>query len=1148
MIVKEAPFKTSVNIKFDLGKKEFINRYLPTPSHAESLMGLLGGFTGKEIRSHIIIGPYGTGKSLIATIVAGLVSKKVEKRTFNALSKKFNKVHDDIFDELLEVNNIETRYLTVALNGNEGRFRQAVLSSIIRTINENKINITLPGQNGKIIQTVDLWSQEFPTTYRAFKRILKENGKDLDTWRLAVLNQEKEEIDWFIDDVFPSLTSGSEFVVDYKESFIDQIKFVLQELKKKNIGLFIVYDEFGRMLQTIEPHLIHETMQDMQDLAELTNNTADNLHLLLITHRNLAQYLGLLNDEFKNEFQRIEKRFRTYYVESDRFTFIRIVDSYLNDINSNREIIKENTFNLIDQLRKYPLFLELNQQEVEKIIIEGSYPIHPVTLYLLPYLSSFFGQNERTLFTFLESSETGGLINHLNKNGGYYLPSHLFNYFFPSIHEVDTSGDGYESMKLYKSIIHKAPALLEDKNNLDVIKFITLWEMAGLQSKFKLTTDFLKFALNKTRNELTSVLTKLSSIKVIRFNRVLGYWELMEGSSFFIEDTIKERRPFVKLNRNLRESILKGLLNKRFFLSNDYNDEKSMTRYAEIEFLFSSEILQNVSWKDKYKESKKSDAIVFYIILESLNDLDYVKEKLQDANEEYFIYCISKYSYSPIDEQVTELVVVNELLNDVELLKEDKYLKEELILWKEDLEFSIRDFIDKYSNYSSDCLWLYKNEELPLPSEIALEQLLSTIMFKNYSLTPEVRNDSFNRRKINNMQRKAGYTVLDKVINHYTEPGLSIEGQGPDYLIYATVFKNNNFDIRNLNNISSIELKELRERLLNYLESNPTGSLSDLSGILQREPFGIRAPLIPIFVVSLLRDRWDQLMFYRNDMYIAGITSEIIYKMFEEATEYNFVYYQFDQHYEEFFLLLESTFSHYENELVKNKPKFIRLNNAMLSWLRSLPRYTQTTSKLNDNILWLKDVIKKSEINPQETFRALYERYSNNFDVLLKEKKEIEEAYNEFKKVLTNEIFKIVYVESVNQLCSWAQDKSAEVKKKNKLVKSIINLDQSENWIEEFAYSYLGIELLNWSDITTEMFLRQINSDFQDTTINKQNTGNQIEIKYNGIIKTLNKVTLSTKSETIYKNVERMIRNAGRNVPKEEVEYLVYSLLDQFIE
>ena len=43
------------------------------------------------------------------------------------------------------------------------------------------------------------------------------------------------------------------------------------------------------MLQTLELIQVHETMQDLQDLAELTDHYEDNLHLLLITHRNLSQ-------------------------------------------------------------------------------------------------------------------------------------------------------------------------------------------------------------------------------------------------------------------------------------------------------------------------------------------------------------------------------------------------------------------------------------------------------------------------------------------------------------------------------------------------------------------------------------------------------------------------------------------------------------------------------------------------------------------------------------------------------------------------------------------------------------------------------------------------------------------------------------------
>ena len=49
-------------------------------------------------------------------------------------------------------------------------------------------------------------------------------------------------------------------------------------------------------------------------------------------------------------------------------------------------------------------------------------------------------------------------------------------------------------------------------------------------------------------------------------------------------------------------------------------------------------------------------------------------------------------------------------------------------------------------------------------------------------------------------------------------------------------------------------------------------------------------------------------------------------------------------------------------------------------------------------------------------------------------------------------------------------------------------------------------------------------------------------------MKSITNVELSTKSQTIYNNINRMIRNAGRNVPREEVEYLVYKLLEEIIE
>ncbi|MEH7073821.1 hypothetical protein [Neobacillus drentensis] len=1150
MTTKIAPFKTSVNIKFDLGKKEFVNRYLPTPSHAESLVGLLKGFNNpiENSRSHIIVGPYGTGKSLIATIVANLTSKKIkDQKTLITLSKKFNKVHDDIYVELEKIQELERKFIPVILNGYEGRFREAIINALVRAINELDLNILLPGQYGKIVQTVEHWESYYPKTFKEFKRLLKDSNKDLDIWRVSVLNQDKEEVEWFLSK-YPQLTAGATFTTEYNESFIEQIKYVLKQLNEHNLGLFIAYDEFGRLLQSLELQDINETMQDLQDLAELVDHECENLHLLLITHRSLRHYFHILNDDLKNEFERIEKRFKVYFVESDKSTFIRLADNIIQGISKRTSPNRDKIVIAKQYLRKYPLFPELNQQEIDKIILEGIFPVHPVALYLLPFLSNIFGQNERTLFTFLESTETGGLLFHMDKTEDYYLASNLFNYFFPNIYDLGTGYDEQSILRLYKAIVTKTPQIEEKGDLLSIIRLITLWQMAGLQSKIKLDSDFLCFAMNMDHETISVMLKQLSLLKVIRYHHNHGYWELFEGSSFQIEQLISEKKAQLVLPRSSRISILEKCLPKHHYFSNEYNDQKSMTRYAKVKFLISSDITNNeLDWKS-LREETKADAVIYYVLNENKHDISNVIEKIKTVKDELSIFCVSKLPFSAVEESLAEISIIESLLSDVDLLSQDKQLKQELMLRIEDIYFVVNEFLSKYLSYGNDVSWFNKGENIEIRSEIVLENIISTLMFNIFPYTPEVRNDSFNRKTLNNVQRKAGQIVLDHLINNFDQKNIGIEGQGPDYLIYATVFKNNHLNPALLNDIEIKEFNYLRQTLLKQIEQNTTGTLGDFVKIMTESPFGIREPLIPIYLVTLLRDKWDQIMFYRNDLFISGINGEKLYKMFDEASEYEYVYYNFDVEYQHFFKALEGQFGEYENELVKNRPIVLRLNNSLLSWLRSLPRITQITSELDEQLIWLKDTVRRSEVNPQESLTQLFKRYSNNLNTLSLHKLELESYFIKYKANLEQDILHICNTQTTEELLRWADQQSVEIKKENNLVKSIIISVDSDDWLNSFVNNYIGIELENWSDTTHELFINQLNTDRNSTLAINNISGDYIQLSYNGKIKAVNKVNLSTKSETIYKNVQRMIKNAGRNVTKEEIENLILKLVDEFIE
>ena len=114
-------FKTSVNIKFDIGNDEFVQRYLPTPSHAESLIGLAEGFVKKSGNSaHIMVGPYGSGKSLVATIMANFVSKAISDKEIKVLLNKFSKVHQKVYKSLSDLRGLKREYIPVTLSGSEG--------------------------------------------------------------------------------------------------------------------------------------------------------------------------------------------------------------------------------------------------------------------------------------------------------------------------------------------------------------------------------------------------------------------------------------------------------------------------------------------------------------------------------------------------------------------------------------------------------------------------------------------------------------------------------------------------------------------------------------------------------------------------------------------------------------------------------------------------------------------------------------------------------------------------------------------------------------------------------------------------------------------------------------------------------------------
>lgn len=1150
-------FKTSVNIKFDIGNVEFIRRYIPTTSHAEALKGILEGFTnGNSNHSHIIVGPYGTGKSLLANVIGTIVSKMSSEREISVLVRKFDQVDDDIAGKINKASKLSTTYLPILLSGNEGRFRHSILSNIMKKLKENGIDVVLPGLSKKIIDSIKVWELEYPETFGAFIKKLEQDGKSLEKWITEIKKQNEVEIKYF-SRVYPLFTAGASFEVNYEDNFLAQMEYLVSIFQENNLGVFIIYDEFARFLQGLSKDRFNEAMQDIQDLAELSNRSKF-IHFLLITHKSLRHYFTNDNNEYFKEFQRIEKRFSQYLIKSDQATFLRIAEIIISENVEQKPIIQMEVFNRIQGLmRKYPLFPSINQTEREKLVIRGMYPLHPVALFLLPNLTRVFGQNERTLFTFLESQETGGLINHIMKTDGYYLPHQLFDFFFPDSDEY-INEEVAEQILLYKKALARMPEDISNKQQaLNLLKTIALWNLCAVQSEQKLTNEFLQFATQIDEEPLLKILSVLSTNKIIRFNRVNHYWELFSGNSIDLQEKIELEKQSIKIDNLIEFNVLHNNLPKKYYLPERYNDEKGMTRFAVVKFLYEQEVLQG-----RVGEDNKSSDISIYYVLPSLNtNTEFLEVKLKEmSKQENILFFLHPIPVETIRAEIYNYIALESLKKNKSLLAEDKGVREELEILYIEAEYAISQYLSEITNYNSSHLWFVNGEKCNFESELEVTSILTEKCYRLYPHTPVILNDSFNRSNISGVQRNAAIQLIDQIINSAKQEYFGIFGNGPDYALFASIFKNNDrldLNINNLDyaNIQNEHISLLRERLIDTLENKHNGNLADIVNLFISPPFGIRKPLVPIFLVSLLRDRWSEFMLYRNGMFVPGINGAKLFEIIVEvgADNYEYAYESIDQGHIDFFNKIELHFKDSLENRLSSDSRLIFTAGSLLKWLRALPRISQTSEKVEERFKQFRDLIRRSEIQPQQSIANIYELYKNDFDELLTLKYYGEAFVSRLKRELVETVLSTVDVSDYSELRRWVtkqQEQSLGNKLVEKLYSSIVN-SASHVWIDYFVESYIGIGINEWSDATYDLFVRQLNYDYQTIGTGEvkklSDNDEDIVLQLNGGKKLINRVELSVKSNTIYKNLERMINTAGRNVPRQELEYLIYRLFENYV-
>ena len=179
---------------------------------------------------------------------------------------------------------------------------------------------------------------------------------------------------------------------------------------------------------------------DLNLFQEIAENFANNKLekqgenvFIGILHQPFEEYASSLGRSVQEEWQKIQGRFLDipFSIGSDESIFL-----ISNAIRKTKKL-SENAEKKILRITKSILRTldrdkATNSKTLEQSLIK-CFPLNPlVSLLLGPISRNKFGQNERSIFTFLNSGEPSGLLNYLKNHdiqkGHLYNLDHLYDY------------------------------------------------------------------------------------------------------------------------------------------------------------------------------------------------------------------------------------------------------------------------------------------------------------------------------------------------------------------------------------------------------------------------------------------------------------------------------------------------------------------------------------------------------------------------------------------------------------------------------------------------------------------------------------------------------------------------------------------------
>ena len=807
-----------------------------------------------------IIGPYGSGKSTLGLFMNKLVGSEIEcTEAIDAVRMKSGEVADAFLEG--------RKRLGV---GGNGMVRCRVMAR------REPIHVT-------IFRAIDNGASEYFGRYssRTFDgaRLLRRNMKVIS--RGLIPEQ---------SDVIPILRGLCQ---------------------KAPVMLFV--DEFGKNVEYFTDDDGAGDLFLLQELVEASGKRGLPLYTMTFQHMAFDDYAVGASSKRRREWAKIQGRFEEIVFSNTLAQTQLMVAKTLRNDDSR---VHEWAINEAHALR------ESFGMDYDEDITARCYPLHPVTLAVLPELCSRYGQNERTLLSFMQgggSHTVSKFIEDMPYRGGP-LPTvgidMLYDYFISGAGTVHGSSSSITRLREIETIIRDVRDLGEMETK--VLKTVGILNLIGHSGPLRASRKLVEHVAGDGAG---AALRHLVAKGIATYRDRIDEYRIWHGTDIDVSARLGLCRQ--RYDEADAARLLSGAITMEPVIASRHGIRTGTMR-----------IFQQVFDLEEFDSSQ--DGAILYG---------------NDGSEPYWNgkpVIIASIDSGRIASHVLDIRAMRDLLSEPDVARDwvaRNEINERLLAAESELRLEM--------SRKGGIKFLWNGMDLPRsPGHAA-----STVCDVAYHSTPLMSNEIINRNKISGQAASARNVLVESMVTKPSETCLGIEGWGAERAIYEAILAE--YHIHGNNGIHAprkgTNMRAAWDAVMSKIKkARGKINLADLYDTCRMPPFGMKEGVIPLVMIPMILCHTGRMAVYEHGTFVNGMRPDVAERLVKNPTHFELKHLPANYKSRTALAITATEFGLDSNSTTLDVVK------VLVDRFAGLNDYARNTKKMDDSFKAVRDVISKA--------------------------------------------------------------------------------------------------------------------------------------------------------------------------------------------